>query len=88
MLLINLYRGYRKKSALKNFQTNTILGDRAIIHHTAHCVNSGEKGQITIGEHSEIKGKIECYGNERCSTLFFGSRESGTSCQNIKTIVK
>lgn len=62
MLMINMFRAYRRKSALRSFQTNAILGGRANIHHTACCVNSGENGQITIGEHCEIKGRIECYG--------------------------
>lgn len=62
MLMINMFRAYRRKSALRSFQTNAILGGQANIHHTACCVNSGENGQITIGEHCEIKGRIECYG--------------------------
>lgn len=61
MLLVNLYRFCRKCFAEKTFHKNSILGDRANIQHTARCVNHGEKRQIVIGEHCEIKGGIFCY---------------------------
>ena len=61
MLLVNLYRFCRKRFAEKTFHKNSILGDRANIQHTARCVNHGEKRQIVIGEHCEIKGGIFCY---------------------------
>lgn len=65
MLLVTIFRNYRRKRALQSFRRNSLLGNRANIHHTAYCVNSGKKEQIIIGEHCEIKGKIECYGDGR-----------------------
>lgn len=65
MLLLRIYRIYRKKAAEKSFFTNAVVESRANIHHTANCSNSGKKEQIVIGEHCEIKGSIHCYGSGR-----------------------
>ena len=63
MLLVKLYRTYNKRAAEKAFHRNSILGNRANIHHTAQCLNHGKKEQISIGEHCEIKGSVSCYGD-------------------------
>lgn len=62
-MLTSIYRTYKRKGAEKTFAGNAVLGDRAIIHHTAKCINQGRKEQIEIGEHSEIKGAVCCYGS-------------------------
>ena len=63
MLLIEMYRKYKQKNALDSFRRNSLLNGRVNIHHTAGCTNSGKKEQVVIGEHCEIKGNIECYGD-------------------------
>lgn len=65
MWLISIYRTYRKRAAEKSFRRNAVLGSRANIHHTALCSNPGNKEQIVIGEHCEIKGGICVYGGGR-----------------------
>lgn len=65
MFLVKLYRAYRKRAAKKEFCRNAILGERANIQHTAHCMSQGGRDRIVIGEHCEIKGCIYCYRNGR-----------------------
>ena len=65
MFLVKLYRAYRKRAAKKEFCRNAILGERANIQHTAHCMSQGGRDRIVIGEHCEIKGGIYCYRNGR-----------------------
>lgn len=62
-MLTKLYRVFKKRGAEKSFIRHAILGNRAIIHHMAKCMNSGRKEQIVIGEHCEIKGALCCHGD-------------------------
>lgn len=66
-MLTEFYRKMRKKSAEKSFFSHAVLGKNAVIHHTAKCENSGQKEQIAIGDHCEIKGYVCSHGNGHIS---------------------
>ena len=62
-MLTKIYRKIKKRGAEKSFLHHAVLGNRAFIHHTAKCMNSGRKDSIVIGEHCEIKGSVCCHGD-------------------------
>ena len=85
-MLKRVYRAFRQRSTRKQFLKKSVLGNNTIFKNCAKCINSGDKSNISIGNHAFIGAEMFALHGGKISignNVYIGSFTSLQSKEQI-----